>query len=99
MSDLVQDACRFMQYYKCAIEKTPLQVYASGLIFSPASSLIRELFKEEEPEWVRTKGTIQDDWTSCLQILKGHNGWVLSVAILHDDKRLASSSNDGTVKI
>ena len=97
--DLVRDARRFIRYYKWTIENTPLQVYTSALVFSPARSLIRELFKQEEPEWITTKPAMQDDWSSCLQTLEGHSGSVSSVAFSHDDKHLASASHDSTVKI
>jgi len=97
--NLVEDACRFIQYHKWVIENTPLQVYTSALIFSPAHSLTRELFKHEEPEWILTKPAMQDDWSSCLQTLQGHATSVWSVAFSHDDKRVASASHDNTVKI
>ena len=99
MIDLVRDAHRFIRYHKWVIENTPLQVYTSALVFSPARSLIRELFKQEEPEWIITKPAMQDDWSSCLQTLEGHSGPVMSVAFSHDDKRLASASDDRTVKV
>jgi WD40 repeat protein len=97
--NLVQDARRFIQYYKWAIENTPLQVYASALIFSPAHSLTRKLFKQEKPEWILTKPAMQDDWSSCLQTLQGHAGSVTSLAFSHDDKRVTSASSDQRVKI
>ncbi|KAF2277291.1 uncharacterized protein EI97DRAFT_457323 [Westerdykella ornata] len=57
---VVQDARRFIMYHKWAIEKSPLQTYASALLFSPASSLIRGLFKEEELKWITIKPAIGD---------------------------------------
>jgi WD40 repeat protein len=83
----VRDAHRFIRYHKWAIENTPLQVYTSALVFSPARSLVRELFKQEEPKWITTKPAMQDDWSSCLQTLEGHSGPVWSVAFSHDGKR------------
>jgi WD40 repeat protein len=97
--DVVRDARRFIRSFKWAIENTPLQVYISARVFSPACSLMRELFKQEEPEWIRTKPGMQDDWTSCVQTLEGHSDSVTSVAFSHDDKRVASASWDKTVKI
>ena len=90
---------RFILHHKWAIENSPLQVYASALVFSPARSLTKELFTQEEPEWVTTKPTIEDDWNAVLQTLEGHSGWVWSVAFSHDSKLLASASYDQTVKI
>ena len=86
-------------YHKRAIMKSPLQVYASALIFSPARSLIRGLFKEEEPKWITIKPATEDNWSACLQTLEGHSDSVSSVAFSHDSARLASASEDHTVKI
>jgi hypothetical protein len=50
LSQLIEDARRFIMYHKGAIEGYPLQTYASALLFSPTGSLIRQLFQREEPE-------------------------------------------------
>ncbi|RYP50301.1 hypothetical protein DL768_004154 [Monosporascus sp. mg162] len=76
-----------------------IQAYASALMFSPARSLIRDLFKKEEPEWITIKPAIRDQWSACLQTLEGHSDSVNSVAFSHDSARLASASDDTTVKI
>jgi WD40 repeat protein len=86
-------------YHKQAIQISPLQVYASALIFSPAGSLIRRHFKKEEPKWITIKPTIGDKWSACLQTLESHSGWVYSAAFSHDSTRLTSASGDKTVKI
>jgi WD40 repeat protein len=68
-------------------------------VFSPARSLIRSLFKDEEPKWITIKPAMGDKWSACLQTLEGHSGSVNSVAFSHDSARLASASRDSTVKI
>ena len=86
-------------YHKWAIEKSPLQAYTSALVFSPACSLTRGLFKEEEPKWITIKPAMRDKWSACLQTLEGHRSSVLSVAFSHDSTRLASALDDNTAKI
>ena len=86
-------------YHKGAIENSPLQAYASALLFSPVRSLIRGYFKREEPKWITIKPAIGNEWSACLQTLEGHNNWVNSVAFSPDSARLASASWDRTVKI
>ena len=71
----------------------------SALMFSPTGSLIRGLFKEEEPTWIMIKPEMRDKWGACLQTIEGHSDWVNSVAFSHDSARLASASADNTVKI
>ena len=97
--DLVQYERRFILYNRSVIENVPLQAYVSGLVFSPACSFMKEQWKKEEPEWIETKPIMQSKWSSCLQTLEGHSNWVTSVAFSHDSRRLASASDDGTVKI
>ncbi|KAF1814205.1 HET-domain-containing protein [Eremomyces bilateralis CBS 781.70] len=96
---LVQDARRFIMYYKQGIENSPLQAYASTLLFSPGRSLIKDLFRHEEPKWITIQPAIRDAWGPCLQTLEGHSSVVLSVAFSHDSTQLASASGDSTVKI
>ncbi|KAL6716961.1 hypothetical protein ACLMJK_004874 [Lecanora helva] len=96
---LVRDARRFLLYHKWVIENNPLQIYASALIFSPAHSLIRELFQSEEPEWIMSKPAMESNWSSCLQTLEGHSGSVSSVVFSHNSKHVASASHDKTIKI
>ena len=86
-------------YHKLAIETSPLQAYASALIFSPTGSLMRRHFKKEEPKWITIKPATGDKWSACLQTLEGHRGSVSSVAFSHDSARLASASDDNTVRI
>ncbi|KAF1958418.1 WD40 repeat-like protein [Byssothecium circinans] len=95
----IRDAHRFIMRHKWAIENSPLQAYVSALLFSPARSLIRGLFKKEEPTWITTKPGMEDKWSACLQTLEGHSDEVSSVAFSHDSTRLASASHDRTVKI
>jgi WD40 repeat protein len=97
--DLVQDARRFLLYHKWSIENSPLQVYVSALVFSPTGSIIRCLYQEEEPEWIKIKPAIENEWNACLQTLEGHSKSVNSVAISPNTQWIASASDDRTIKI
>ena len=74
-------------------------MYTSALVFSPARSITRNQFENEEPKWIIRKPAVADNWSACLQTLEGHGGSVNSVAWSHDAARLASASADKTVKI
>lgn len=82
-----------------AIENTPLQAYASALLFSPTKSLIRKLFHYEEPDHITIVPAMGEEWNACLQTLEGHTSFVSCVVFSHDLTRLASASGDRTVKI
>ncbi|KAI1030016.1 hypothetical protein LB504_010443 [Fusarium proliferatum] len=99
VTKLLQDARRFILIHKRAIEVAPLQAYASALVFSPECSLIRELFKHEEPDWLMLKPKMDKNWDNCLQTLEGHDRVVSSVAVSPDNQLIASGGWDGAVKI
>ncbi|KAJ6192248.1 beta transducin-like protein HET-E2C*40, partial [Bipolaris maydis] len=99
LNKIVYDARRFIMYHKEAIEKYPLQAYASALLFSPADSIIRKLFQHEKPRRVAVKPGTSNGWSACLQTLEGHGNDVTSIAFSHDSTWLASASRDSTVKI
>ncbi|KAF2728246.1 HET-domain-containing protein [Polyplosphaeria fusca] len=88
---MVRDTRRFIMYHKSAIESSPLQAYGA-LLFSPTRSVIRALFKYEEPQGIIIKPGMQERWSSCLSTLEGHSASVSSVAFSHDSTRLASAS-------
>lgn len=89
---------RFTLFHKSAIETHPLQVYASALIFSPTSSLVRQLFRYEIPVWLAKLPMMEESWYRPL-MLEGHVGSVLSVAFSLDSQMIASASADGTVRL
>ncbi|XPS92035.1 hypothetical protein M3J09_001441 [Ascochyta lentis] len=99
LTQLVYDARRTITYYQSALQTSPLQVYASVLLFSPTKSLFRKFFKHEEPRWVKFWPDMEDDWSPCLQTLEGHTHNVNVVAFSHDSKLLASASSDSTIRI
>ncbi|PHH51181.1 Vegetative incompatibility protein HET-E-1 [Ceratocystis fimbriata CBS 114723] len=99
LQDIVKDAHRFLLFHVGVIETAPLQTYVSALIFSPTDSLIRRIFSREEPSWIEVKPRVEANWNACVQTLDGHNKPVTSVMLSNDGQRLASGSEDHTVKI
>ncbi|EXL39254.1 hypothetical protein FOCG_18133 [Fusarium oxysporum f. sp. radicis-lycopersici 26381] len=75
---LMRDAWRFILSQKGSIEKAPLQVYASALIFSPYSSLVRQCYSTQEPKWIALKPKVEASWNTCLQTLEGHDSRALT---------------------
>lgn len=62
LSELVMDAYKFFLTFQSAIEKFPLQVYASALLFSPSGSLIKSLYAEQIPTWATIRYGLNDRW-------------------------------------
>lgn len=90
---------RFAQSYGAIIEKAPLQAYLSALIFSPACSLTRMLFKSKEPGWIVQKPRVEQNWNSCLATLMGDLDEVGSVGFSPDGQHIVSGSSSGIIKI
>ncbi|KAJ5464315.1 uncharacterized protein N7458_000001 [Penicillium daleae] len=83
MSEFLFDAERFI-LKNCQIADTaPLQLYHSGLIFTPEMSIIRREFETETPG----------------RTLEGHSDFVWSVVFSPNGRLLASGSRDKTVRI
>lgn len=70
-----------------------------ALVCSANRSLTRQLFSQEEPSWIELKPRVEANWDACLQTPEGHDDLVTSVVFSNDSQRLASGSNDKTVKI
>ncbi|KAG5751181.1 hypothetical protein H9Q70_006193 [Fusarium xylarioides] len=96
---VLRDVNRFALYFKGAIEQFPLQTYASGLFFSPRTSLARQAFKQHTIETAWLDLPISEDWSACVQTLEGHTSTVSNMAFSGNGQWLASTSYDYTIRI
>lgn len=64
---MAHDAERLLRDYRFIIEKAPLQVYASALVFSPRKSLVAELFWSQGPDWIERCPYVEDMWRGSSQ--------------------------------
>ena len=94
--DLVSDASRFLLAHKPIVESVPLQIYAPALIFSPLRSLVRQTFIHLTSEWFIEIVGIDDDWSSCIQMVGRPSFWEVcegSVVFAADGKQVATASS------
>ncbi|RKL38054.1 hypothetical protein BFJ72_g7516 [Fusarium proliferatum] len=96
---VLRDVNRFALYFKGAIEQFPLQIYVSGLLFCPRTSLARQAFIQHTPETSWLNLPISEDWDACVQTLEGHKSTVSNIAFSGNGQWLASTSHDCTIRI
>ncbi|KAI7972052.1 hypothetical protein EIK77_003145 [Talaromyces pinophilus] len=80
-------------------QSAPLQVYASALVFSPIKSLIRELFKGEEPDWIVSKPKVEENWGACVLTLEDRDESIAFVAFSADGQWIVSASYGYIIKV
>jgi WD40 repeat protein len=75
-------------------------IFHSWLCFDPLWLFLLEKTPYQTAGWTKHECRLWDSSSGeCLQTLEGHSDWVSSVAFSHDSARLASASDDNTVKI
>ncbi|KOC12789.1 G-protein [Aspergillus flavus AF70] len=74
------------------MEKAPLQIYFSALVFAPSISQIRNRFSHMPMQWMAKLPTIRSHWSSLQQTIECNPDSVLRIASSPDGSVLASTS-------
>ncbi|KAK6500111.1 hypothetical protein TWF481_010469 [Arthrobotrys musiformis] len=99
LSRFLSDAKRFVLQSWQIIDKAPLQVYSSALIFAPQKSLVRSTFQDDIPGWIRRQPKTPEAWGPLLQSLdvNGGSGNVQTVAFSPDGRLLVSGDSNSSI--
>ncbi|KAL6823484.1 hypothetical protein V8C40DRAFT_280153 [Trichoderma camerunense] len=92
LSQLVYDIRRFTQHNSWIIYNAPLQIYLSGILFSPKLSIVRTLFEEKLLSWITTKPLVGSHWSLLLQTIEVKS--LLIPAAISSDNKIAMVDYD-----
>ncbi|KAJ6785991.1 hypothetical protein PWT90_08897 [Aphanocladium album] len=98
LSELLEDAFRFLRTNFTVIDMAPLQLYCSLLLFSPDRSSIKSMFGDKI-SCVAASIQVERDWNQLLQILETNIHATTTVSFSHDSALMASTSLDNIVRI
>ncbi|KAH9233141.1 hypothetical protein K456DRAFT_1725235 [Colletotrichum gloeosporioides 23] len=87
----IWDAMRFLRRFGVGIERSPVEVYRSALLFSPEQSIVRTTFANEDVPPFQLLAMIQPDWGSSLQSLEARNSSSLPVGFSSDGSTIVSA--------
>ncbi|PHH83656.1 hypothetical protein CDD82_5414 [Ophiocordyceps australis] len=91
------DAKRFILSHRAIIEKAPLQLYSSALIFTPQRSIVRRQFETDLPEWILRAPTVSKQWSPLLQALE--TGSRTSDIKFSPDNKLLAAATYGNIRL
>ncbi|QKX57042.1 uncharacterized protein TRUGW13939_04150 [Talaromyces rugulosus] len=92
VNNLIWDAKRLARVNQSIMEKSPLQIYFSALVFAPSTSPIRSRFSHVPMQWISKLPTIRTHWSSLQQTLECNPDRVLHITFSPDGTVLASTS-------
>ncbi|KAB8273270.1 quinon protein alcohol dehydrogenase-like superfamily [Aspergillus minisclerotigenes] len=92
VTNLIWDTKRLARANQSIMEKAPLQIYFSALVFAPSISQIRNQFSHIPMQWMAKLPTIRTHRSSLQQTIECNPDSVLHIAFSPDGSVLASTS-------
>ncbi|KAF7979625.1 hypothetical protein HWV62_41573 [Athelia sp. TMB] len=94
-----QDGLSFSRVFAQAIMFSAPHIYISCIPFAPRASKIRQQYAPRISNVLEIDRGMEDIWPALQQIFEGHTDRVKSVAFSPDGRRMASGSDDKSVRV
>ncbi|KZP22874.1 hypothetical protein FIBSPDRAFT_952452 [Athelia psychrophila] len=94
-----QDGLKFIRAFAPTMTYSTPYIYLSCIPFASGASLIKQQYTRALPNILMIESDMYEKWPALQQVFEGHTGSVFSVAFSLDGQRIASGSQDGTVRI
>ncbi|KAF7333346.1 WD40 repeat-like protein [Mycena venus] len=99
LEDFIRDTTKFVSAFAPLMAQSAIHIYLSALPFAPQRSMVAQGFMRGFPNTLTFASVLGANWPSIRMILRGHSGPVTSVSFSSDGTRIASGSEDNTVRI
>ena len=99
MRILLEDMSRFALRNCYIVDKVPMQIYMSSLLFAPADSNTRQMFGHNLQRYFGLMPHIPGNWGTERQKLEGHYGNVTTAAFSPAGRIIVSGSTDNTIRL
>lgn len=96
---LLEDCIRIVRQCLPGLRASCFQAYNGIVPFCPKQALFRKLYHEQSPKAVEALGGLDETWSPCIQVIEGHNGWVLDLAISEQNEHVISASEDHSIRV
>ena len=96
---LLEDMSRFALRNCYIVDKVPMQIYMSSLLFAPANSNTRQIFGHNLQRYFGLMPRIPDNWGTERQKPEGHYGNVTTAAFSPAGRIIVSGSTDNTIRL
>ncbi|KAJ7083547.1 WD40 repeat-like protein [Mycena epipterygia] len=99
LEDFISDAIKFVSAFAPLIAQSAPHIYLSAVSFAPPESRIAQQLTGCFPNTAAFESALGTQWPSIQKVLNGHINTVTSVDFSPDGARIASGSEDWTVRV
>jgi WD40 repeat protein len=96
---LVKDASAFVRYFGMAMARSAPHIYVSALPFTPTSSQILNQYLYQFPRTLALERGQLSHWPALQMVIPTHDSSVSCVVFSPDGQRIASASDDRTIRV